>query len=410
MKKMRIALMMPPCTHLSCILLLLLLLGQGGLNICPPTCSCTRGHRTVDCSGRGLTQLPDGLQHNIHALNLSHNRLQDLDGMLAHFTHLRTLDLSRNRLSHLPAGLPRALWDVRVSGNRLQQLEKNDTAYHWNLRALDLSSNQLERVVFINNTLTGLLSLNLSRNKFWTVPTNMPTNLETVDLSHNYLVQILPGSLDRMTRLAHFYLHGNRFVAADGEVFRRLHGLRLLTLYDNPWACEDEQGLKDLLDWMRQTSARVLGCPCHTHSVCGEAHLASTGWWHYASYTLHPVGADAYPSRPPMQAVTSGFLSKSALLNPVPSLIPPGPDGNPAPSQSHRPASTLPAFSTFMSTTPRPRRAGAAGGVAGGVAGGAGKGGAGLGVPRSTSDGLSAPLPSIIALIFFLMIIFPKSI
>ncbi|XP_064158724.1 oligodendrocyte-myelin glycoprotein [Anguilla rostrata] len=403
MKKMRRVLKMPPCTHLSCVLMLLLLLGRGGLSVCPPMCSCARGHRTVDCSGRGLSLLPDGLQHNIRALNLSRNRLHDLDGKLAHFTHLRALDLSHNRLSRLPAGLPRALWDVHAAGNRLRQLEKNDTAYHWNLRALDLSANQLERVVFINNTLTGLLSLNLSHNKFWTVPTNMPTNLETVDLSHNYLVQILPGSLDRMGRLAQLYLHGNRFAAADGQAFAKLHGLRLLTLYDNPWACEDAEGLRDLLDWMRLTSARILGCPCHTHPVCGEAHLTSTGSWHY---TLHPAGADtrrARPSRPPMQAVTSGFLSKSALVIPDPTRPPPGPDGNPAPSRSHHPSltSTPPTFSTRMSTTPRPRRAG----KAGGVGGEAGEGGAGLGVARSRSDGLKAPPPSIIALTVFLTVI-----
>ncbi|KAG7281416.1 hypothetical protein CRUP_029865 [Coryphaenoides rupestris] len=30
-------------------------------------------------------------------------------------------------------------------GNHLQSLDKNDTAYHWNLRVLDLSNNELER-------------------------------------------------------------------------------------------------------------------------------------------------------------------------------------------------------------------------------------------------------------------------
>ncbi|KAJ8383888.1 hypothetical protein AAFF_G00213510 [Aldrovandia affinis] len=299
MKKMRRALKMPPGTQLSCAVLLLLLFGGGALTVCPPVCTCTRGHRAVDCTGRGLAQLPDGLQHNIRTLNLSHNRLHDLDGQLAHFAHLRTLDVSHNRLSRFPTGLPRALWDVRAAGNRLRQLEKNDTAYHWNLRG------------------AGPL-LNLSHNRFWTVPTNMPANLETVDLSHNYLVQILPGSLGRMSRLARFYLHGNRFSAVGGQEFGRLDGLRLLTLYDNPWACEDEEGLTELLAWTQVTPARVVGCPCHTHPVCGEAYLAATGGWHFAPYTHPPEGADARRgSRPPMQAVTSGYLSKSALLNPA---------------------------------------------------------------------------------------------
>lgn len=299
-------------------LLLVLLFGVRVLAICPPMCSCSRGHRVVDCSARELGILPDSLQHNIHFLNLSHNRLQDLDGLLNHFDHLRTLDISYNHLHHLPLGLPRALWDLRASGNYIRQLVKNDTAYHWNLQNLDLSHNLLERVVLINNTLSNLQALNFSHNKFWTVPTNMPYNLEIVDLSHNYLLQILPGSLDRLPRLSRFYLHANRFTSLSEGVFNRLDGLQLLTLGDNPWACEDEENINHLLTWMQQTPAKVLGCPCYTRPRCGEVHLGATRrTWHSAVFTEPPLGADArYPiHRAPMQAVTSGSLSKSAQLN-----------------------------------------------------------------------------------------------
>lgn len=297
------------------ILLLLLLCAGSMLAVCPPMCSCGRGHRAVDCSSRSLTRLPDSLQHNIHFLNLSHNRLQDLDGLLGHFAHLRTLDISHNHLRHLPVGLPRALWDIHASANRIRQLEKNDTAYQWNLQSLDLSSNQLERVVFINNTLPSLQALNLSHNKFWTVPTNMPYNLEVVDLSHNFLLQILPGSLDRLPRLSQFYLHANRFASVSEGVFNNLEVLQLLTLGDNPWACEDEENITHLMDWVQQTPAKVLGCPCYIRPTCGEAHLATSRTWHSASYTEPPLGTDTRDHRPPIQVVTSEYLSKSALLN-----------------------------------------------------------------------------------------------
>ncbi len=298
-------------------LLLLLLFGARVLAICPPMCTCSRGHRAVDCSARGLAILPDSLQHNINFLNLSHNRLQDLDGLLNHFDHLRTLDISYNHLHHLPVGLPRALWDIRASGNYISQLEKNDTAYHWNLQNMDLSHNLLERVVLINNTLSNLQSLNLSHNKFWTVPTNMPYNLEMVDLSYNYLLQILPGSLDRLPKLSRFYLHANRFTSLSDYVFSQLERLQLLTLGDNPWACEDEENINHLLTWMQQTPAKILGCPCYTRPTCGEAHLATRRTWHSAAFTEQPLGADALNPghQAPMQVVTSGYLSKSAQLN-----------------------------------------------------------------------------------------------
>ncbi|XP_028855603.1 oligodendrocyte-myelin glycoprotein isoform X2 [Denticeps clupeoides] len=308
----------PTMPAFSCLLYFLLLSGSRVLAICPRACSCSHGHRVADCSGQGLSQLPEGLQHNIRFLNLSHNRLQDLGGRLSHFGHLRTLDISHNRLLRLPSDLPRALWDVRAGSNQLRQLEKNDTAYQWNLRELDLSANGLERVVFINNTLPGLRSLNLSYNKFWTVPTNMPHNMETVDLSHNYLVQILPGSLDRLARLARFYLHGNRFSSISEGAFDHLDGLQVLTLGDNPWACEDEENMTHLMAWVQHTPARVLGCPCHTRHTCGEARLAATGTGHSASYTDPPLRVDGRDAGVPRtRAVTSGHSAKSALLNPA---------------------------------------------------------------------------------------------
>lgn len=48
-------------------------------------------------------------------------------------------------------------------------------------------------------------------NHFWTGPTNRPANMKTIDLSHSFLFQVLPGSLDRLPRLTHFHLHDNRF-------------------------------------------------------------------------------------------------------------------------------------------------------------------------------------------------------
>ncbi|XP_008274598.1 oligodendrocyte-myelin glycoprotein [Stegastes partitus] len=313
---------MPACSaSLVCLLLLLLcgLLGGLVLCICPSVCSCSGGHRVVDCSSRGLTKLPPGLQHNIRFLNLSFNSLQDLDGQLSHYAHLRTLDLSYNRLESLPPALPRSLWDIRAAGNHLRTLDKNDTAYHWNLKVLDLSDNELERVVFINNTLLSLHALNLSHNRFWTVPTNMPHNLESIDLSHNYLAQIIPGSLDRLQRLAQFYLHANRFSWLSEGIFDKLIGLEMITLGDNPWACEEEENITRLLRWAEQTHATVLGCPCYTRPICGKTHLATTGK-HSALFTEPPLWVNSRGERHDGQSpartaeVTSSYQAKSALF------------------------------------------------------------------------------------------------
>lgn len=299
-------------------LLLVLLLGLRVLAVCPSVCSCSRSHREVDCSWRGLRQLPNGLQHNLRSLNLSHNRFHNLDGQLTPYTHLRVLDLSHNRLSHLPTDLPRSLWQLYAASNRIQLLDKNDTVYQWNLRTLDLSNNKLERAIFINNTLINLCTLNLSYNHFWTLPTNMPAHLETIDLSHNLLVKALPGSLDRLPKLTHLYLHANRFSTVPFGVLDKMASLRLITLGDNPWACHLYDDITYLLSWTQRTPAHVLGCPCHTQPVCGGLRPGRTGGWHFASYNLPPLAASAQEmsSMPPEARVTGWwYMSVSALLS-----------------------------------------------------------------------------------------------
>ncbi|KAM9348918.1 oligodendrocyte-myelin glycoprotein-like [Symphorus nematophorus] len=317
MRSRHVLLKLPPNEALL-ELLLVLLLGSHVLAVCPSMCSCSRSHREVDCSWRGLRQLPDGLQHNMHSLNLSNNRFHNLDGQLTAYTHLRFLDLSHNRLSHLPTGLPRSLWHLYAASNRLQLLDKNDTVYQWNLRTLDLSNNKLERAIFINNTLINLCTLNLSHNHFWTMPTNMPAQLEAIDLSHNLLVKVLPGSLDRLPSLTYFYLHANRFSTLPFGVFDKMTSLRVITLGDNPWACHLYDDISYLLSWTQHTPARVLGCPCHTQPVCGGVRPARTGGWHFASYNLPPLAASAQDlsSRPPEASVTEWwYFSVSALLS-----------------------------------------------------------------------------------------------
>lgn len=270
--------------------LVALLFASQALAACPSVCSCSGSHRDVDCSCKALRHLPDGIQLDVVSLNLSHNRILGLDGQLAAFTHLRFLDLSHNRLSRLPGGLPRSLWQLRASSNRLKSLSKNDTVHQWNLRLLDLSANGLERATFINNTLINLSVLNLSRNRFRTVPTNLPTNLKSVDLSHNALFLVLPGSLDRLPRLTHLHLHDNRFTGLPRGALDRLVSLSVMTLGDNPWACHHHDDISYLVSWTQRTPARVQGCPCSAQPFCGGLHPGTSEGWRHA---LMPIEANA---------------------------------------------------------------------------------------------------------------------
>ncbi|XP_070598661.1 oligodendrocyte-myelin glycoprotein [Erythrolamprus reginae] len=262
--------------------------------ICPLLCSCSGNDRIVDCSGSNLTALPYGLQDNITYLNLSYNRFVDLDYQLTQFAHLRTLDVSNNWLRSLPAQLPRSLWEIYATHNSIRVLQKLDTAYQWNLKVLDVSENLVERAVLINNTMSSLVFLNLSSNKLWTVPTNMPINVETVDLSNNFLSQILPGTLRRLTHLSQLYLHNNKFTYIPDKAFDQLAQVQLITLYNNPWACQDKTpALSYLKDWIGKTQATIFGVLCPEEEV-EEEEEETVSWEGSGPFSATPTLAQKH--------------------------------------------------------------------------------------------------------------------
>ncbi|NXT56433.1 OMGP protein, partial [Pluvianellus socialis] len=279
-------------TTSTCLLVLLFFMPTV-LGLCPSNCTCSGNDRNVDCSGRNLTVLPHGLQDNITYLNLSFNQFVDLDHQLTRFTNLRTLDISNNWLKNVPAHLPKSLWELYAINNNIKVLQKLDTAYQWNLKVLDVSRNMVERAVLINNTLSSLKFLNLSSNKLWTVPTNMPYNIETVDLSGNFLSQILPGTLVRLQHLTSLYLHNNKFTYIPDKAFDQLFQLRVVTLYNNPWSCSDKQNIPYLLKWVEDTAARVIGAPCANQSGLGTGAPAAAA---------APTGTDSSPMIKGMKA------------------------------------------------------------------------------------------------------------
>ncbi|NWV28468.1 OMGP protein, partial [Origma solitaria] len=284
----------------TCLLVLLVFIPTG-LGICPSSCKCSGNDRNVDCSGRNLTVLPQGLQDNLTYLNLSFNQFVDLDHQLTRFTNLRTLDISNNWLKNVPAHLPKSLWELYATNNNIKVLQKLDTAYQWNLRVLDVSRNMVERAVLINNTLSSLKFLNLSSNKLWTVPTNMPYNIETVDLSNNFLSQILPGTLVRLQHLTSLYLHNNKFSYIPDKAFDQLSQLQEVTLYNNPWSCSDNQNIPYVLQWVQGTAARVIGAPCAEQP------------WPWASSTAAPEGPTALDSSPMIKGTQAGDRATSAV-------------------------------------------------------------------------------------------------
>lgn len=71
----------------------------------------------------------------------------------------------------------------------------------------------------------------------------------------------------RLQRLTSLYLHNNKFTYIPDKAFDQLFQLQVVTLYNNPWSCSNEQNISYLLKWVHSTTARVQGAPCADQSM-----------------------------------------------------------------------------------------------------------------------------------------------
>ena len=114
---------------------------------CPPlVCRCSSAD-TADCSGSGLTVLPAGLSTGVRSLDLSANRLVDVNvtELLVALPALETLDLSHNGLSGFGAGMAinHGLRHLSLSGNNITSVKRGLKLRGLvTLQSLDLSGNR----------------------------------------------------------------------------------------------------------------------------------------------------------------------------------------------------------------------------------------------------------------------------
>ena len=115
---------------------------------CPPlVCRCSSAD-AADCSGSGLTVLPAGLSTGVRSLDLSANRLADINvtELLVSLPALESLDLSNNGLSGFGAGMVtinHGLRHLSLSGNNITSVKRGLKLRGLaTLQSLDLSGNR----------------------------------------------------------------------------------------------------------------------------------------------------------------------------------------------------------------------------------------------------------------------------
>uniref|UniRef100_A0A182T5N2 LRRCT domain-containing protein n=1 Tax=Anopheles maculatus TaxID=74869 RepID=A0A182T5N2_9DIPT len=233
----------------SVIVLLLgtLVLLAAGQEVCPEPCSCDceESMACVDCSGRGLTELPVFADVNIEILDLSDNLFTSIPPELGQFPRLHYLDLSANAITRLPedalAGmsslsililsennisnwvdihpnrllLPAGnLKELRLAKNHFTSFSSNDdnlVLTSLSLRYLDLSECKIAKVSG-NEVIQGLRSLEhlkLSGNPIVSVSDMQSTTLKRLELNSCKLGALQPTIFTGLTALKEVNLARN---------------------------------------------------------------------------------------------------------------------------------------------------------------------------------------------------------
>ncbi|KAG5202655.1 hypothetical protein JEQ12_004045 [Ovis aries] len=258
---------------------------------CPAPCRCREAGilLRVDCSERGLSTVPAGLDPLTAYLDLSMNNLTELwPGVFRHLRFLEELRLSGNHLSHIPGqafsglsslkilmlqdnrlgGIPaEALWELpglqslRLDANlislvpdrsfegltSLRHLWLDDNALteipvralgHLRaLQAVTLALNRIGRVpdyAFWN--LSSLVVLHLHNNRIQHLGTHSfegLRSLESLDLNYNQLHEF-PVAIRTLGRLQELGFHSNNIRAIPEKAFLGNPLLQTIHFYDNP--------------------------------------------------------------------------------------------------------------------------------------------------------------------------------
>ncbi|MDY0134280.1 MAG: GNAT family N-acetyltransferase [Atribacterota bacterium] len=175
----------------------------------------------LDLSKNNLKELPQeiGILSNLVVLNLANNKLTKLPESFAKLKALSNLDLRRNTFENIPESLfSLELRSLNLSSNRLDSLAFLE--HFKELRVIDLSHNNIEKIDLSLEPNNQLRTLNLSHNflrdiaaLFESVP-----HLERLVFSTNFL-QSIPESIGCMRALEELDISDNHLTSIDPVFF-----------------------------------------------------------------------------------------------------------------------------------------------------------------------------------------------
>ncbi|XP_054441953.1 leucine-rich repeat-containing G-protein coupled receptor 4 [Pteronotus mesoamericanus] len=296
--------------------------------LCAAPCSCD-GDRRVDCSGKGLTAVPEGLSAFTLALDISMNNITQLPedafknfpfleelrlaGNDLSFIHpkalsglkeLKVLTLQNNQLKTVPSEAIRglsALQSLRLDANHITSVPEGSFEGLAQLRHLWLDDNSLTEVpVHPLSNLPALQALTLALNRISSIPdfafTNLSSlvvlhlhnnkikslgrhcfdgldNLETLDLNYNNLGEF-PQAIKALPSLKELLFHSNSISVIPDGAFDGNPLLRTIHLYDNPLSFVGNSAFHNLSD-LHSLVIRGASMVQQFPNLTGTVHLES---------------------------------------------------------------------------------------------------------------------------------------
>ncbi|KAM8930781.1 leucine-rich repeats and immunoglobulin-like domains protein 1 [Pelodytes ibericus] len=229
---------MPYLLNLTLILHLLIGSCLSSSAPCPAICTCSED--LVDCSHQGLTQLPPGIPPWTVHLNLSYNKLTEINSdVFAELQQLQDVQLNHNELSSIPSlgAASSKLISLSLHHNKIRGVEPSQMEQYISLETLDLSFNEITE---IQNGWFPLglriQELHLGSNKVSTLESGsfdtLSRSLAVLRLSKNRISH-LPVKAFKLPRLTQLELNRNRIRLIEGLTFQGLDSLEVLKLQRN---------------------------------------------------------------------------------------------------------------------------------------------------------------------------------
>ncbi|XP_013011788.1 leucine-rich repeats and immunoglobulin-like domains protein 1 isoform X3 [Cavia porcellus] len=234
-----------PCRAPCLLLLWLLLLGTQTETAEPGTrapcaAACTCAGDALDCGGRGLTAVPGDMPAWTRSLNLSYNKLSEIDPAgFEDMPNLQEVYLNNNELTAIPSLGAASVHVISLSlqHNKIRSVEGSQLKAYLSLEVLDLGLNNITEIrstCFPHGL--RLRELNLASNRIGTLESGafdgLSRSLLTLRLSKNRITQ-LPVKAFKLPRLTQLDLNRNRIRLIEGLTFQGLDSLEVLKLQRN---------------------------------------------------------------------------------------------------------------------------------------------------------------------------------